>query len=181
LLAVEAEVAVVTVAASAVVDFTAAGAFTVAASAVVDSAAGAFMVAASAVVDFAAAAFTVMGFTALGFAAAGFAETGFTMATSMIGSSLATLETRSFTIPIHTTDTIPTATILTIIIRMAMAIILTAMGTAAFAILIFTGVAFMAVVFTAMAFMAVSLTADVTDTNNSVEQRLGEPIRIKMA
>ena len=76
---------------------------------------------------------------------------------------------------------IPTATILTIIIRMAMAIILTAMCTAAFATLIFTGVAFMAVVFTAMAFMAVSLTADVTDTNNSVEQRLGGPIRIKMA
>ena len=85
------------------------------------------------------------------------------------------------TIPIHTTDTIPMATILTIIIRMAMAIILTAMGTAAFATLIFTGVAFMAVVFTAMAFTAVSLTADVTDTNNSVEQRLGGPIMIKMA
>jgi hypothetical protein len=64
---------------------------------------------------------------------------------------------------------------------MAMATILTAMGTAAFATLIFTGVAFMAVVFTAMAFMAVSLTADVTDTDNSVEQRLAGPIRIKTA
>src|SRR5215831_3158315 len=83
-----------------------------------------------------AAASAVVGFAAAVFAAEDFTVIGFTIVTSMTGfSSLTTLETRSFTIPIHTTDIIPTAIILMTIIRMAMVmvIILTAMDTVVFA------------------------------------------------
>jgi hypothetical protein len=128
------EVAVVTSAVSAAVDFTAAAAF---------------MAVASAAVDFAAAAFM-----AAGFAAVDFTEIDFTMATSTIGfSSLMALETHSFTIPIHITGITPTAII-------HMTTILTAMDTVVFgaatlATLVFAGMAFMAVDFTAVALTAV--------------------------
>ena len=64
-----------------------------------------------------AAALTVAGFAvalmAVAFAAVAFAAVGSTIATSTIdSSSLAILGTRSFTIPIHITATIPTAIIL---------------------------------------------------------------------
>ena len=139
--------AVATAAALAAVDFTAVAGF---------------MAAASVVVDFAAA-----GFAAAAFAVVDFTEIGFTMAISTIGfSSLTTLETRSFTIPIHITDIIPT-----VIIRMAT--ILTAMdtavfGAAAFATLIFAGTAFMAVVFTGVALMPLTamVRAAVDDSHN---------------
>jgi hypothetical protein len=132
---------------------------------------GAFMVAASVAVDFMAAVSLAEDFTALdfvaavspaeGFTAVDFTEIGFTTATSTIGPS--SLEvTRSFTIPIHTMAMIPTITILTAIIRMAMdmVIILTAMDTVAFAASILGGMGFIAAaVFTAVAFMPVALTA----------------------
>src|SRR5437868_1948117 len=58
-------------------------------------------------------ALTAVAFVAVAFVMVAFAAVGSTIATSTIGSSsLAILGTRSFTIPIHTTDTIPTAIIL---------------------------------------------------------------------
>jgi hypothetical protein len=136
------EVAVVTAAA----DFTAVGAFMVAASAAVV----AFIVVSRAVVFGAAST------------AEDFTEIGFTMATSTNGpSSLAALETRSPTIPIHTTDIIPTATIPTAIIRMA--IILTAMDMVVFAAAGFAAMDFTAAVFTGAALMPVDLTAVVRE------------------
>jgi len=85
-----------------------------------------------------AAALTVAGFTvaltAVAFAAVAFAEVGSTIATSTIdSSSLAILGTRSFTIPIHITGTIPTA------------IILMVTDTVAFVAVAFAVVAFVAV------------------------------------
>jgi hypothetical protein len=60
------------------------------------------------------AALTLLVFV-VAFVAVAFAAIGSTIATSMIGSSsLAILATRSFTIPILTMGTIPTADILTI-------------------------------------------------------------------
>jgi hypothetical protein len=81
------------------------------------------------------------------------------MATSTTGfSSLTAMETRSFTIHIHTTDIIPTVTIPTIIIRMAMVTVITrmAMDTVVF---VAAGMAFIGAVFTAVALMVVPLTA----------------------
>src|SRR5438876_8534259 len=91
-----------------------------------------------------AAAFVVMAFAEVAFAAV-----GSTIAASTIGSSsLVILVTLSFTIPIHTTGTIP------------IAIILMVTDTAALAAAAFMAAAFMAVAFMAVAFMAVG------DANN---------------
>ena len=139
----------VTAAASAAVGFTAVAVFMVAASAAVDFAA----------VTSVAAGFTAVDFAPAGFAEADFAEIGFIMATSTTGfSSLTAMETRSFTIHIHTTDIIPTVTIPTIIIRMAMVTVITrmAMDTVVF---VAAGMAFIGAVFTAVALMVVPLTA----------------------
>jgi hypothetical protein len=81
-----------------------------------------------------AAAFVVMAFAEVAFAAV-----GSTIAASTIGSSsLVILVIRSFTIPIHTTGTIP------------IAIILMVTDTAALAAAAFVAVAFMAVAFAAV-------------------------------
>ncbi len=81
-----------------------------------------------------AAAFVVMAFMMVAFAAV-----GSTIAASTIGSSsLVILVTLSFTIPIHTTGTIP------------IAIILMVTDTAALAAAVFVAVAFMAVAFMAV-------------------------------
>jgi hypothetical protein len=74
-----------------------------------------------AVVAFAVAGFTVpltaVAFVAAAFMMVAFAAVGSTIAASTIGSSsLVILGTRSFTIPIHTTGTIPIAIILAIIL-----------------------------------------------------------------
>ena len=136
-----------------------AGVVTAADSAAVDSMAeAAFMVAASVAVDFAAAASAVPGFTAADFGAMDFTEIALTMATSTTGfSSLTAMETRSFTIHIHTTDIIPTVTTPTTIIRMAMVtvIIRTAMDTVVF---VAAGMASIGTVFTAVALMPTVLT-----------------------
>jgi hypothetical protein len=60
-------------------------------------------------------AFVEVAFAEVAFAAAASGAVSSAMETSIIGpSSLAILGTRSFTIPIHTTDTIPLAIILTV-------------------------------------------------------------------
>src|SRR5215475_1652251 len=104
-------------------------------------------------VDFVGAASAAAGFTVADFAEVASTEIGFAIITSTTGfSSLTTLETHSFTIPIHTTDIIPT-----VIIRMA-----TAMDTVVFAagaFETFTGMPFITVAFTAVALMAAALTA----------------------
>src|SRR5260370_13108829 len=62
-----------------------------------------------------AVAFVAVSFVAVAFVMVAFAAIGSTIATSTIGSSsLAISGTRSFTIPIHTTGTIPIAIILTV-------------------------------------------------------------------
>src|SRR6266536_3156545 len=99
-------------------------------------------VAAALTVAFAVAGFTVpltaVAFVAAAFVMAAFAAVGSTIAASTIGSSsLVILGTRSFTIPIHTTGTIPIAIIL--------AIILMVTDTAALPTAVFVAVAFMAV------------------------------------
>ena len=86
-----------------------------------------------------AAAFVVMAFAEVAFVAAAFmmvafAAVGSTIAASTIGSSsLVILGTRSFTIPIHTTGTIP------------IAIILMVTDTAALATAVFVAAAFAAI------------------------------------
>jgi len=80
-------------------------------------------------------ALTAVAFVAVAFVMVAFAAVGFTIATS---SSLAILGTHSFTIPIHITDTIPTA------------IILMVTDTAAFAAVAFAAVAFAVVAFAAV-------------------------------
>src|SRR6266487_2765018 len=102
----------------------------------------ALTVCAFAVVAFAVAGFTVpltaVAFVAAAFMMVAFAAVGSTIAASTIGSSsLVILGTRSFTIPIHTTGTIPIAIIL--------AIILMVTDTAALPTAVFVAVAFMAV------------------------------------
>ena len=73
-----------------------------------------------------------------------FAAVGSTIGTSTVdSSSLAILATRSFTIPIHTTGTIPTAIILMVTDTAALA-------AAAFVAMAFAAVAFVAVVFAAV-------------------------------
>jgi hypothetical protein len=88
-------------------------------------------------------ALTVAGFVvalvAVAFVMVAFAAVGSTIAASTIGSSsLAIFGTHSFTIPIHTTDTIPTA------------IILMVTDTAALAAVAFVAVALVAVAFAAV-------------------------------
>ena len=61
-----------------------------------------------------AADFVVMAFAAAAFMMVAFAAVDSTIAASTMGSSSVVLGTRSFTIPIHTTGTIPTAIILTV-------------------------------------------------------------------
>ena len=95
-------------------------------------------------VAFAAVAFAAAAFAAVAFAAAAFAAVGSTIATSTIdSSSLAILGTRSFTISIHITATIPTAIILMVTDTAALA-------AAAFVAMAFAAVAFVAVVFAAV-------------------------------
>ncbi len=108
----------------------------------------AVVVAVTAAASVEAAALTVAGFTvaltAVAFAAVAFAAVGSTIATSTIdSSSLAILGTRSFTIPIHITATIPTA------------IILMVTDTVAFVAVAFVAVAFAVVAFVVVAFVAV--------------------------
>jgi Putative peptidoglycan binding domain len=97
-------------------------------------------------VAFAVAGFTVplaVAFVAAAFMMVAFAAVGSTIAASTIGSSsLVILGTRSFTIPIHTTGTIPIAIIL--------AIILMVTDTAALATAVFVAAAFAAVAFAAV-------------------------------
>src|SRR5205823_9283410 len=95
--------------------------------------AAAFAVVASAVAGF-TVPLTAVAFVAAAFMMVAFAAVGSTIAASTIGSSsLVILGTRSFTIPIHTTGTIP------------IAIILMVTDTAALAAAAFVAVAFMAV------------------------------------
>src|SRR5580698_9192515 len=88
-----------------------------------------------------AAAFVVVAFaaalTVMAFAEVAFAAAAFMMVASTMGSSLVILVTRSFTIPIHTTGTIPMAIIL--------AIILMVTDTAALPAAVFVAAAFVAV------------------------------------
>jgi hypothetical protein len=78
-------------------------------------------------------------------------------------SSLAILGTRSFTIPIHTTGTIPTAIILIVTDTVALA-------AAAFVAVAFAAVAFAAVAFAAVAFAAVAFAAVGDPYNQPVYQ-----------
>jgi hypothetical protein len=113
-------------------------AVTAAASAEAVAFAAAALTVAFAVVAFAVAGFTVpltaVAFVAAAFIMVAFAALGSTIAASTIGSSsLVILGTRSFTIPVHTTGTIP------------IAIILMVTDTAALLTAVFVAVAFMAV------------------------------------
>jgi hypothetical protein len=126
---------------------------------------GAFTAAASVeAVAFVAGALTVAGFAvaltavAVAFVMVAFAAVGSTIAISTIDlSSLAIFGTRSFTILIHTTDTIPTA------------ITLMVTDTVAFA-----AAAFAAAAFVAVAFVAVGEPPDEEKSiHQSVFQRLG--------
>jgi Putative peptidoglycan binding domain len=96
-------------------------AVTAAASAEAVASVAAALTVAFAVAGFAVAGFTVpltaVAFVAAAFRMVAFAAVGSTIAASTIGSSsLVILGTRSFTIPIHTTGTIPIAIILAIIL-----------------------------------------------------------------
>jgi hypothetical protein len=105
------------------------------------------------------------------FAAGALMAIGSTIATSTIGSSSleGILGTRSFTIPIHTTDTIPTTVIPTATTLMAMVLMDTAdtdtdtdtvgLAAAAFATMGFTIVTSTGVPFTTVALTATALTA----------------------
>ena len=92
-----------------------------------------------------AVASTAVAFVAVAFVMVAFAAVSSTIATS---SSLAILGTHSFTIPIHITDTIPTAIILMVTDTAALAAV-------AFAAVASAVVAFAAVAFAAVAFAAV--------------------------
>ena len=124
------------------------------------------MVAVTAAASVEAVALTVAGFAvalvAVVFVMVAFAAVGSAMAASTIdSSSLAILGTHSFTIPIHTTDTIPTAIILMVTDTAALA-------AAAFVAVVFAAAAFTAVVFVAAAFMAVAFAAVGDPYNESV-------------
>ncbi len=106
---------------------------------------------------------TAVAFVAAAFMMVAFAAVGSTIAASTIGSSsLVILGTRSFTIPIHTTGTIPIAIILVIILMVT--------DTAALPAAAFAAVAFVAVAFMAVAFMAVAFPAVGDPYNQSVYQ-----------
>ena len=109
--------------------------------------------AAASVEEVSAAALMVAGFT-VALTAVAFAAVGSTIATSTIdSSSLAILGTRSFTIPIHITATIPTAIIL--MVTDTVAFVAVAFVAVAFAVVAFAVVAFAAVAFVVVAFVAV--------------------------
>jgi hypothetical protein len=108
---------------------------------------GGFVAAPSVGMAFATMAF-VAALAVIAFAGAAFAAIDFTIATSMTGSS-SLAETRSFTIPIHTTDTTHTVIIPTAIIRMVTDMV--GFAAVAFATVIFTTVAFTGVFLTAIA------------------------------
>jgi hypothetical protein len=96
---------------------------------------------------------TAVAFVAVAFVMAAFAAVGSTIAASTMGSSsLAILATRSFTIPIHTTGTIPTAIILMVTDTDTDTV---ALATAASVAVASVAVAFAAVAFVAVAFVAV--------------------------
>jgi len=97
-----------------------------------------------------AVASTAVAFVAVAFVMVAFAAVSSTIATS---SSLAILGTHSFTIPIHITDTIPTAIILMVTDTAALAAV--AFVAVAFAAVAFAVVAFAVVAFVAVAFVAV--------------------------
>ena len=97
-----------------------------------------------------AVASTAVAFVAVAFVMVAFAAVSSTIATS---SSLAILGTHSFTIPIHITDTIPTAIILMVTDTAALAAV--AFVAVAFAVVGFAVVAFAVVAFVAVAFVAV--------------------------
>src|SRR6266487_453384 len=111
---------------------------------------------------------TAVAFVAAAFMMVAFAAVGSTIAASTIGSSsLVILGTRSFTIPIHTTGTIPIAIILVIILMVTDT---AALPTAVFVAVVFVAVAFVAVAFMAVAFMAVAFPAVGDPYNQSVYQ-----------
>ena len=148
------KVAVLTAAAA----FVAAPAFTAADSAVPGFTAAAFTEVPFTVAAFAEVAFAIPVLAAVAFAEMDFTGIDFTIATSTTGFSFLTdLATRSFTIPIHTTDITPTATILTPIIRMGMDTVV--FRVAVLAPLIFKGMVFMVVAFTGVALTEMDLTA----------------------
>jgi len=102
-----------------------------------------------------AVASTAVAFVAVAFVMVAFAAVSSTIATS---SSLAILGTHSFTIPIHITDTIPTAIILMVTDTAALAavaFVAVAFVAVAFAVVGFAVVAFAVVAFVAVAFVAV--------------------------
>ena len=102
-------------------------------------------------------------FVAAAFMMVAFAAVGSTMAASTIGSSsLVILGTRSFTIPIHTTGSIPMAIILAIILMVTDTVALPAAA--------FVAVAFVVVASVAVAFMAVAFAAVGDPYNQSVYQ-----------
>src|SRR6266513_1926922 len=103
----------------------------------------AVVVAVTAAASAEAVALTAVAFVAAAFMMVAFAAVGSTIAASTIGSSsLVILGTRSFTIPIHTTGTIPIAIIL--------AIILMATDTAALRTAVFVAAAVVPAAFTAL-------------------------------
>ena len=120
-----------------------------------------------------ATAFVVLAFAEVAFVAAAFmmvafAAVGSTIAASTMGSSsLVILGTRSFTIPIHTTGTIPIAIILAIILMVTDT---AALPAAAFVTVVFAAVASVAVVFVAVASVAVAFAAVGDPYNQSVYQ-----------
>ena len=116
---------------------------------------GGFVAAPSVAVAFAAMTF-VAALTIIALAGAASAAIGFTIATSTTSSS-SLAETRSFTIPIHTTDTTHTVIILTAIIHMVTDTV--GLAAVAFATVTFTTVAFTAVFLTAIAPTGVALAA----------------------
>jgi hypothetical protein len=136
-------------------------AVTAAASVVAAAFTAAALTVAFAVVAFAVAGFTVpltaVAFVAAAFMMVAFAAVGSTIAASIIGSSsLVILGTRSFTIPIHTTGTIPIAIILAIILMVTDT---AALAPAVFVAAVFVAVAFMAAGFAAVAFAAAAFVA----------------------
>jgi type IV secretory pathway TrbD component len=106
-------------------------------------------------------AFAEVAIVAAAFMMVAFAAVGSTIAASTMGSpSLVILVTRSFTIPVHTTGTIPIAIILAITLMVtdtaALAIILMVTDTVALPAAAFVAVASVAVASVAVAFMAVA-------------------------
>jgi hypothetical protein len=127
-------------------------------------------------------ALTAVAFVVVAFVMVAFATVGSTIATSTIDSpSLAFLGIHSFTIPIHTTDTIPTAIILMVTDTAALA-------AAAFVVAGLVAAAFAPVAFVAVAFVAVAFAAVGDPYNQPVYQgsagytdQLVEQIQLRLA